>query len=488
MSFGEVVGYAGCSRPDLVVLGGFVVVSVRDLGRQRMPRVALAAALALAVVLVGCREPQRTAPADASASTAPTPPATASTAPATSAARVVAQGVQALGEQYYDDLPVPDLYADAWDGAAQALQAGGIGPLPPRPAYVADPAVAARQHQEAFAVLAQLGGERVRPEVLARVALHTLAVRRGDPHTSYRPPELVARDAATRQGEAAVQLGLGVSRTSPPRVVRVPPGSPADRAGLQLGQVLVAVNGTVVGHGADIPALVDVRAGVPNTFTVRGDDGQHRDLTVLPAAYTRPLAEHRVLDGRVGWLRFDGFPDSDALVARLREALREFERADVRGWVLDLRENGGGVLERVVAVVQLFVDQGVLIEERRRGRTFQTLSADGTALAWQRPLVVLVGPGSFSGGEIVAAILQEHGRATVVGEPTGGGFGSAAVVPLADGSALNVTATEVTVGPARRRLNRVGLTPDQLVVRTHADVVAGRDPQLDAALALLTDP
>ena len=446
------------------------------------------ALLALVVVLAGCREPRGTAPPESSTGTAPAPPVSASTAAATSAARLVAQGVQALAEQYYEDLPVPQLYADAWDGAAQALQAAGRGPLPPRPAYDADPVVAARQHQEAFAALEQLGGAHVRPEALAQAALHTLAVRRGDPHTSYRPPELVARDAATRQGEAAVQIGLGFSRTSPPRVVRVPPGSPADRAGLQLGQVIVAVNGTAVGHGADIPALVDVRAGVPNTFTVRGDDGQHRDLTVLPAAYTRPLAEHRVLDGRVGWLRFDGFPDSDAFIARLREALLEFERADVRGWVLDLRENGGGVLERVMAVARLFVDQGVLIEERRRGRTFQTLSADGTALAWQRPLVVLAGPGSFSGGEIVAAILQAHGRATVVGEPTGGGFGSATAVPLADGSALNVTATEVTVGPARRRFNRVGLTPDRLVVRTHADVAAGRDPQLQAALVLLTDP
>ena len=445
------------------------------------------AAFALALVLVGCQDPQRPAPPDSTGASTPPPPASTAVAPASSTARLVAQGVQALGEQYYEDLPVAQLYADAWDGAAQALRVAGVRPLPPRPVYADDAAVAARQHEQAFAALEQRGGMHVRPEALARAALHTLAVRREDPHTSYRPSELVARDTATRQGEAAVQIGLGFSRTSPARVVRVPPGGPADRAGLQLGQVILAVNGTAVGHGADIPALVDVRAGVPNTFTVRGDDGQQRDLTVLPAAYTRPLAEHRVLEGRLGWLRFDGFPDSDAFLARLQEALQDFERAGVQGWVLDLRENGGGVLERVVAVARLFIAQGVLLEERRRGRTFQTLTADGTALAAQRPLVVLTGSGSFSGGEILAAILQAHGRATVVGEPTGGGFGSATVIPLADGSALNVTATEVTVGPERRRLNRVGLTPDRLVVRTHADVAAGRDPQLAAALALLTE-
>ena len=401
------------------------------------------------------------------------------------ATALVLEGVQALGDNYYEELRPEEVFRDAWDGAAAALATAGITAVPTAPAFATDLATAARQHREAFPRLEELARGRLDATQLARGALHALAVRRGDPHTSYRPRELVERDAATRQGEAAVQIGLGVSRTSPPLVVRVPPGSPAERGGLQLGQAILAVNGTPVAHGADVPALVDVRAGVANTFTVRDGDGRRRDLTVLPAPYTRPLEEHRVLEGRVGVLRFDGFPDSDAFLMRLREVFAAFERQGVTGWVLDLRENGGGVLERVMAVTSLFVERGVLLEERRRGTAFQTLMADGRALPVQRPLMVLAGPGSFSGGEILAAVLQAHGRATVIGEPTGGGFGSATVATLSDGSALNVTATEVLVGPERRRYNRVGLAPDRLVPRTHADVVAGRDPQLAAALEAL---
>src|SRR5690606_5692321 len=125
--------------------------------------------------------------------------------------------------------------------------------------------------------------------------------------------------------------GLGFSRAAPPLVVRVPPGSPAEQGGLRLGQEIVAVNGVAVRHGADIPLLVDVREGVRNTFTVRDHTGATHDLTVLPARYVRPLADHRVIEGDIGVLRFDAFPTTTQLTQRIRAALEEFERQGVRG-------------------------------------------------------------------------------------------------------------------------------------------------------------
>ncbi|MGH2583329.1 MAG: S41 family peptidase [Dehalococcoidia bacterium] len=450
-----------------------------------MQRWALLGLAAILVLLIACDDAGPSTGSSVSSATALGQQAAATAGP--SATALVLEAVQALLSEYYEELDAARLFADAWEGAVAALRAVGVESIPTMPAYPRDPAEATALHQQSFRALEQAAVGRLDDEALAAAALHTLAVRRDDPHTSYRSRGLVQRDQATRQGEAAVQLGAGFSRTEPPRVVRAPPGSPAERAGLRAGQTIVAVNGTPVTNGADISALVDVREGVANTFTVRDATGVTEQYTVIPARYVRPIEEHEVIEGRIGVVRLYGFPGTQEVVRRLREALLEFERQGVEGWVLDLRDNGGGPVETVIAVASLFVERGPLFEERQRGRVINSAAADGSALTVQRPLVVLVGPGSFSGGEILPAVLQARGRAVVVGEQTGGGFGSSTTVPLPDGSALNVTTTEVAIGPEGRRLNRVGLTPDVVVPRTLEDVVAGRDPQMGAAVRMLAE-
>jgi carboxyl-terminal processing protease len=446
--------------------------------------------LTVVLLVVSCsdatRPPSVAQAPSATTAVASADPGSSPTARVTATALVL-EAITALLREYYDVLDPAQLFTEAWAWAAAALRAAGIESVPPLPAYPSDGAAAAALHQQHFPTLESLAAGRLGNDQLAHVALHALAVQRDDPHTSYRSPALVQRDAATRQGNAAVQLGLGFSRTKPPRVVPVPPGSPAEQAGLQFGEVILAVNGVAVTNGADIPALVDVRVGVPNSFTVQDASGRTAERTVVPAAYVRPIEVHDVIEGQIGVLRLYGFPATDTVVHRLRDTLLEFERQGVEGWVLDLRDNGGGPVETVVAVAGLFVEPGPLFAEERRGRTLTVAAAEGGRLLAQRPLVVLVGPGSFSGGEILPAVLQAQGRAIVLGEPTGGGFGSSTSVALTDGSAFNITATEVVVEPTKQRLNHKGLTPDVVVPRTAADVAAGRDPQLAAAAQILRD-
>jgi carboxyl-terminal processing protease len=442
---------------------------------------------ALATVLAACSD---TPPADRASQgvTTPTDATQIATAGSESAAAdLVIEGVQALLEHYYQPLDPALLFADAWEGAAMALRAAGAGQAPPDPSFPPDAAAAAALYRDSFSGLVRAANGRRNAEALAAAALHAVAVGRDDPHTSYRPRALVERDQATRQGDAAVQLGLGFSRGSPPRAVRVPPGSPAEKAGLRIGHVIVAVNGTPVQSGADIPTLVDVRAGVPNTFTIQDAQGRTLDRVVMPERYVRPIEEHTLIGGRFGVIRLYGFPATEQVVRRLREALAEFENQGVEAWILDLRDNGGGPIETVIAVASLFLDGGPLFDEQHRGQTLQSASTEGQTLAVQRPQVTLVGPGSFSGGEILPAVLRSRGRSMVVGEQTGGGFGSSVSVPLSDGSALNVTTTEVVIGPDKQHLNKAGLTPDLVVARTLEDIEIGRDPQLDAALRLLDE-
>lgn len=451
-----------------------------------MRRVTLLALLTSAL-LVACSE--ASSPPDDRARRSE--PLTATFAAATAVAApqesltsgLILAGVQAFMDYYYEEPDPAHLFSDAWEGAASALRAAGVSGLPPTPDFPRSVEAAGDRFRESLPRLEEMAMGHVSDAELVETALHALAVRRDDPHTSYRSRELVARDRATRQGDGAVQIGAGFSRTEPPLVVRVPPGSPAEQAGLRVGESVIAVNAVLVSNGADIPRLVDVREGVPNTFTVEDAKGRRQDRVIMPARYVRPIEEHQVVEGRIGVVRLYGFPASDEVVRRLREALLDFERSGVRGWVLDLRDNGGGPIETVIAVAGLFLEEGALFEEQHRGRTLQSVAVEGASLPMQRPLVAVVDPGSFSGGEILPAILRSRGRAVVVGEQTGGGFGSSVTVPLPDGSALNVTTTEVVIGPERRRFNRVGLTPDVVAPRTAEEIAAGRDPQLDAAIS-----
>jgi carboxyl-terminal processing protease len=444
-------------------------------------------AASVLILLAACTDAP---PADRASQNLTTPTGSAQTSLAESvspSADLVVEGTQALIDHYYQPSDAGRLFTDAWAGAASAVRAAGAKDVPQTPTFPSDAAAAATLYRDAFLALERAANGRLSAAAMAAAALHALAVGRDDPHTSYRPQELVQRDQATRQADAAVQLGIGFSRGSPPRAVRVPPGSPAEKAGLRVGQMIVAVNGAPVKSGADIPALVDVRAGVPNTFTVEDAQGRTVDRIVMPERYVRPIEEHTVIDGRAGVIRLYGFPATEQVVRRLRDTLIEFENQGVEGWILDLRDNGGGPIETVIAVASLFLDGGLLFEEQHRGQTLQTASAEGQAFAVQRPLITLVGAGSFSGGEILPAVLRSRGRAMVVGEQTGGGFGSSVSVSLPDGSALNVTTTEVVIGPEKQRLNKVGLTPDRVVARTPEDIEAGRDPQLDGALRLLDE-
>jgi C-terminal processing protease CtpA/Prc len=112
----------------------------------------------------------------------------------------------------------------------------------------------------------------------------------------------------------------------------------------------------------------------------------------------------------------------------------------------------------------------------------------GTALPFQRPLVVLIGPGSISGAESCAGPLRALGRATLVGERTAGACGALRPVELAPGWTIVLTGWHTVFGPQEWRLNRIGVPPDVAVSPSSADEAAGRDPQLEAALAVLRNP
>jgi carboxyl-terminal processing protease len=408
---------------------------------------------------------------------------------------LVRAAVEALETQFFEPLTVPELLRDAWEGATAALTRAGVSPSPAPPAYPADPVAAYSLHAETFPLLERLAERRLSAADLATEALEELLARRRDGHTSLRPGGRwggAEPDPSSPAGWASRTFGMVMTDRPPLRVADVVPRGPAQQAGLRRGQSVLAINGQPASRlrRPQAAARLDWGPGAVNIVTVRPAGGDTVDLRLRSDVLPMPFTE--LLPGRFGLLRMDGFSSSPAEAAALRTALTDFERAGALGWIIDMRWNSGGAS---IQLSRLLVQQGRLFSRQRHNQVRfpdgtglpmrQDIDFDGTALPFQRPLVVLVGPGSISGAESFAGPMQAYGRATLVGEQTAGMCGVMRSVQLAPGWTICLASHHTDFGPEEWRLNRIGVTPDVVVTPTPDDEAAGRDPQLEAALDLL---
>jgi carboxyl-terminal processing protease len=289
-------------------------------------------------------------------------------------------------------------------------------------------------------------------------------------------------------------VGIEVSAADG-RVVVVTPieGSPAARAGVRTGDVVLAVNDQPV-TAEHLDETISRMRGVPGT-SVRlavGRAGEPEPLVFT--LQRREVHVHSVraelLPGDFGYVRITQFSDAtpNDLVQALSQLVHPAETPTgfrpLRGLVLDLRGNPGGVLESAVSVADAFLDTGVIV--RADGRTpesrFEMSATPGDALDGQ-PLVVLVDGGSASGSEIVAGALRDHGRATLMGERTFGKGSVQTVIPLSDGQALKLTTSRYFT-PSGTSIHERGLEPDIAIGPLDGEQAAhfATPPMKDAAV------
>jgi C-terminal processing protease CtpA/Prc len=408
---------------------------------------------------------------------------------------LVRTAVEALATQFFEPLAVSDLLCDAWEGASAALARAGRSFAPPPPEYPCDPAAAYAVHEETFRKLERLADGRMNLDDLATAALEEMLARRRDVHTLLCPRGRFwpfEPDPTSPAGWASRTFGMVLTDTPPLTVSDVLPQGPAQRAGVRRGQAVLAINGQPTAHlrGLQASARLDWQPGAVSMLTVRAPGGESIGLELRSDLV--PMPSTKLLPGPFGFLRMDGFLFNDAEAAALRAALVGFEQAGALGWIIDMRWNGGGPS---IQLSRLLVNQGRLFSRLRHNDVNlpdgtvlpmrQDIDLDGTALPFQRPLVVLIGPGSVSGAESFAGPMQAHGRATLVGERTAGGCGLVRSVTLAPGWSIFLASHHTDFGPDEWRLNRVGVTPDVVVTPAPTDEAAGRDPQLDRALEVL---
>jgi carboxyl-terminal processing protease len=263
------------------------------------------------------------------------------------------------------------------------------------------------------------------------------------------------------------------------------PSGPAVEAGVLDGDVLLAVDGDRLAASLsldDVIARVRGPIGTQVTITVRHADGSEESYTLTRQRIEIPSVTWQVVDGQpdTGLVEISRFSDKtpDEVAKALDELLAQ---GGATRLVLDLRNNGGGILESAVGVAAHFLDGGVVMYETQRNAPEKEYAVPANpGLATQVPLVVLVNGNTASAAEIVAGALLDSGRAPLVGQPTYGKGSVQLVYDLSDGSSLHVTAYRWYT-PARRELEQGGLPPTYLV-EPAAD---GTDAELGYALELL---
>jgi carboxyl-terminal processing protease len=413
---------------------------------------------------------------------------------------VVQEAFNFLSVLYVEPLPPSSLL----DPAIEAIEEGTghtLSSMSPRvvPSPVASPARVApdgpealpRPGEEAWAVFAAdycslltaAGDEVGDPsQQVAYPAIRAMIAAVNEGHTRFLPPELYREHVAWQAGDSRYE-GIGARlRSNPLGIQQVFPGSPAEDAGLKAGDLILAIDGEpaqelsatdavqlVRGEAGTIVTLKIARSGVTGAF----------DLDIARGSVRVPLVESRVIDD-IGYVRISSFPASGLLEDLTRE-LESIEEHDVKGLILDLRGNGGGRLDVGTRVAALFLPGDAPIYQQTTRREQVTTRTTRVDASWTRPMNVLIDDGTASMGEILAAALQEHEVARLIGVTTSGSVAGSIVVPLSDGSGLQVTTLRIDSGLGTV-LNNIGVHPDIEAESTVDEILSGEDSPLDIAI------
>ena len=325
----------------------------------------------------------------------------------------------------------------------------------------------------------QLPAPRERTYGAIRGALASL----DDPYTVFVDPQLREPERDRLRG-AFGGIGVTVWRDAAGHVALSPHAdSPAARAGVREGDVLLAVDGEAITDETTwdgVKALLHGEVGTPVTLTISRPPTPSFTLTITREEIQVPSVTWRVLDGApgVGYVRVESFTERTG--EEIVTALQELQAASVSSLVLDLRDNAGGLVEPAVATASQFLRAGAVLIELGRDEQERSRPVQRDGIATDVPLAVLVNGGTASAAEIVAGALQDHARAPLIGERTFGKGAVQLIYDLSDGSSLHVTSA-IWLTPNRHPINGQGLTPDIAVPRGDGP----QDVQLDRAITYL---
>src|SRR4051812_41808515 len=277
--------------------------------------------------------------------------------------------------------------------------------------------------------------------------------------------------------------GLGLEVTMEDGLVKVVApmdGTPATRAGILANDIITQISGEPV-QGLTLNQAVDKMRGPVNSSVKLTIQRKKEPLEVKLTRQTiriHPVRAHTE-GGDIGYLRLTQFSEQtyDALRTAIKSIAGKVSPDKLKGYVLDLRNNPGGLLDQAIMVSDAFLERGEIVSTRgRNAEETQRFTAKGKVkdLVGGKPLVVLVNGGSASASEIVAGALQDHKRATVLGTRSFGKGSVQSVIPLGDRGALRLTTARYYT-PSGRSIQAKGIEPDQEVLQEVPDELKGKD-------------
>ena len=310
-----------------------------------------------------------------------------------------------------------------------------------------------------------------------------------DPYSAYMSPEMFNNMQTETTGEFG---GLGIEVGMEAGVVKVISpidNTPASRAGVKAGDYIVKINETQV-QGKSLTEAVELMRGPVGTdikITVRRIGKKKAIIFNI----TREIIEiesvkSKILDDKIGYLRLTSFNENSS--EQIKNKIKEIKKdKKIKGYILDLRNNPGGLLTQAIRISDFFLDYGEIVstKSRKSSENRKWFSKKGDLIDG-KTLIVLINYGSASASEIVAGALKEHKRAILIGENSYGKGSVQSIIPLKNKGAIRLTISKYYL-PSGKSISEVGVTPDIKIEENSDDfrINTDTDNQLNFALKLL---
>ncbi len=308
-----------------------------------------------------------------------------------------------------------------------------------------------------------------------------------DPYSSYMSPEAFQNMNRDTKGEFG---GLGIEITMESGLVKIITpieGTPADKAGVQAGDYIVKIgNKQVKGMTLlDAVKLMRGKVGTSLEITVRRPEVENEIKFIITRAVIKIREVSAEVKDGIGYIRLRAFNEQSH--SQLIKQLKKISNKKVEGYILDLRNNPGGLLSQAIKVTETFLDGGEVVSTRGRDkndiRIFNAKKGDEIN---NKPLIILINQGSASASEIVSGALKDHKRAILLGEKSFGKGSVQSIIPLKNRGGLRLTTAKYYL-PSGKSIHEKGVEPDITVKRNKNDfkINTKTDNQLNYAINLL---
>ena len=300
-----------------------------------------------------------------------------------------------------------------------------------------------------------------------------------DPHSSYMDAKSFQDMQVQTKGEFG---GLGIEVTQEDGAIKVVSpidDSPASKAGVLSGDLITAIDGEAT-QGMTLQQAVDKMRGAVNTpivLKILRNKGEPIDIKVVRDIIKVQSVKAKKMGDDIGYIRITQFNEQtfDGLKKNVDKLSKEIGPDKLKGFIIDLRNNPGGLLDQAIQVSDAFLERGEIVSTRgRQADDVQRYSARGGDLTGGKPVIVLVNGGSASASEIVAGALQDHKRATILGTRSFGKGSVQTIIPLQGNGALRLTTARYYT-PSGRSIQAKGIEPEIVVQENVPDDLKGKD-------------